>query len=78
MLNEFLDSHRADLTDLDDPFTEEEVWEVVKQLPSGKAPGPDGFTTEFFQACWTTVKTDVMAAFNKLHSMCGCGFQRLN
>lgn len=58
---EFLDSSRADLSDLDAPFLEE-VWEVARQMPSGKAPGPDGFTAEFFQACWTTVKSDVMAA----------------
>lgn len=36
------------------------------------------FTAEFFQACWTTVKDDVMAAFGKLHALHGRGFQGLN
>ena len=30
-------------------ITKEEVHETIKSLPSGKAPGPDGFCPEFFQ-----------------------------
>jgi hypothetical protein len=33
-----------DLAALDAPFSEEEVWATIKQLPSDKASGPDGFT----------------------------------
>lgn len=25
----------------------------------GKSSGPDGFTSDFFQVCWETVKDDV-------------------
>jgi hypothetical protein len=25
---------------------------VVANLPSGKAPGPDGFNTDFMKKCW--------------------------
>jgi hypothetical protein len=32
-----------DLPDLDAPFSEKEVWEIIKQLSSDKAPGLDGF-----------------------------------
>ena len=28
-------------------------------MPNGKAPGPDGFTVEFFKAYWKVVKHDV-------------------
>jgi len=32
-------------------FTEQEIEEVVFTMASDKAPGPDGFTIEFFKAC---------------------------
>jgi len=38
-----------DLADLELPFTEEEVWNTIKQLPLDKAPGPDGFTGRFYK-----------------------------
>jgi ribonuclease HI len=28
-------------------------------MPAGKAPGPDGFTTDFFHHCWDLIKTEV-------------------
>lgn len=36
--------HRAgiDLAALDEPITEEEVWQTIKSLPAEKALGPDG------------------------------------
>ena len=49
---DFLETHSKDLSDLEAHFSEEEVWEVVRRLPHGKAPGPDGFTAEFLQSCW--------------------------
>jgi hypothetical protein len=50
-----------DLVALDAPFSEDEVWETVKRLPSDKAPGLDGFTSRFYKSCWPIIKTDVMA-----------------
>ena len=38
-----------------------ELEEVVKQLKDNKAPGPDGFTTNFFHTCWDTIKEEVLA-----------------
>ena len=34
-------------------FTETEVREAVFQLQHNKAPGPDGFPTEFYQVFWS-------------------------
>jgi mannosylglycoprotein endo-beta-mannosidase len=57
-----------DLSDLDAQFTDDEVWAAIRDMPSNKSPGPDGFTC----------KVDVLAA---VHTVC-CGrdlnFGRLN
>lgn len=37
----------------------EEVEEAVKEMPNDKAPGPDGFTINFYEACWEIVKLEV-------------------
>jgi exonuclease III len=41
------------------PITQEEVDQVVKEMAAGKAPGPDGFTVDFFHHCWDLVRKDV-------------------
>jgi hypothetical protein len=51
---------------------------VVRRLPHDKALGPDGFTAEFFQGYWGTVKADFMATFDKMFTLCGRRFQGLN
>ena len=33
------------------PIVEEEIDQVLQEMPNGKAPGLDGFTVEFFKAC---------------------------
>jgi hypothetical protein len=54
-----------DLSDLEMPFTAEEVWSTLKEIPLDKAPGPDGFTGRFYKVCWDVKKVDV------LDVMCG-------
>ena len=67
-----------DLLGLDALFIDDEIWAAVKSLPIGKAPGPDGFTSEFLIAYWDTIKHDFREAFDKLYSMNGQCFQKLN
>lgn len=43
---------------LEDPFTHEEIDQVVASLPSDKSPGPDGFNTDFIKKCWPINKHD--------------------
>ena len=42
------------------PFTDDEVEEVIKHLPSDRAPGRDGFTGLFMNRCWSVLKADFM------------------
>jgi hypothetical protein len=44
---------------LNRPISKEEVEKLVKDMPLGKAPGPDGFTTDFFHHCWDIIGQDV-------------------
>lgn len=38
-----------DLNELEEIFTEEEVWTIIKEMHADHAPGPDGFSTAFYQ-----------------------------
>jgi hypothetical protein len=51
-----------DLSSLESPFTEDEVWKTGLSLPSNKAPGRDGFTGKFYKSCWHIIKGDIMVA----------------
>jgi hypothetical protein len=44
-------------------YTEDEVQKAVFQMKHNKAPGPDGFPTEFFQSFWEVFKFDPLALF---------------
>jgi len=41
------------------PITQEEVDHTVKEIPSGKSPGPNGFTTDFFHHCWNLIREEL-------------------
>ena len=75
---EALDIPSHDLTELDAPFSEEEVWKTINSLPSDKAPGPDGFTSKFYKTCWQIIKVDMMAAISAIWSRKFGNFEQLN
>ena len=52
---------------LERPFEEAEIFEVIKEFNGDKSPGPDGFPMAFFQVCWGTLKSDIVAVFNHFH-----------
>lgn len=57
------------LAGLDAPFSEDEIWAAISQMPSEKAPGPDGFTTDFYKRCWPVIKADVINAFTCVYNL---------
>jgi hypothetical protein len=44
-----------DLEELSHPFSHEKIDKIVQDLPSQKAPGPDGFTGHFIKVCWPII-----------------------
>ena len=48
----------VDLSSLIEPFTKEEIDQIVKNMPSDKAPGPNGFNGLFLKKCWPFIKDD--------------------
>jgi hypothetical protein len=57
-----------DLEDLDAPFTEQEIEAVIKEMPSEKAPGPDGFIGSFYKQCWSVIKHDLIEAIMSFYN----------
>ena len=41
-----------DLSEQDRLFIEDEIWAVIKDMPSDKAPGPDGLHAVFYKRFW--------------------------
>jgi hypothetical protein len=37
-------------------------------MEHNKAPRPDGFPVEFYQACWEIIKNDLMDLFREFHN----------
>lgn len=68
----------ADLSHLDYPFSEDEIWKTIKDLPKDKSSGPDGFTAEFYQVAWPIIKYDVMRAFSYFYETNRGQFNKLN
>ena len=60
----------GDASSLEAPFLEREVKDVIFGMDKNKAPGSDGFSLAFFQACWDVLKDDIMAVFSYFH-VCG-------
>jgi hypothetical protein len=57
----YLLGSNSELAWLEEPFTREEIDNVVRNLPNDKAPRPDGFNNEFIKKCWNFIKDDLYA-----------------
>ena len=63
---------------LDHCLSEEEIWQTILDIPSDKAPGPDGFTGAFYRAAWLVIKTDILNAFHALWVLDGRSLHLVN
>lgn len=50
---------RNDLESFSSSFSTLDIDEVIKHMPSDKAPGPDGFNGLFLKKCWNIIKEDI-------------------
>ena len=54
-IDRFLEKHnltrlkQEEIENMNRPITSTEIETVIKNLPTNKSPGPDGFTGEFYQ-----------------------------
>lgn len=55
------------LDNLSAPFSEDEINEVLKSLPTDRCPGPDGFTGLFVKRCWSIINQDFLQLFQDFY-----------
>ncbi|XP_048604784.1 uncharacterized protein LOC125582236 [Brassica napus] len=59
----------ADKDNLMKEVTQEEIKRELFKMPGSKAPGPDGFTTEFFKEFWAVIGKDITVAVQSFFIM---------
>jgi hypothetical protein len=57
----------SNLSTLEMPFSCSEIDQIIKNLPSNKSPGPDGFNTDFVRKCWPVIATDFYELCDKFY-----------
>ncbi len=51
-------------TELEKPYTKGELYDALKSMESGKAPGIDGIPVEFYKSLWAVLGDDVLEMLN--------------
>ena len=70
-MDKFLSTHtfpklkQEEIENLNRPITSEEMESVIKNLPTNKSPGPDGFPREFYQRFKAEIILILLKLFQK-------------
>ena len=70
-MDKFLEKHnllklnQEDIENINRPITSTEIETVIKNLPTNKSPGPDGFTGEFYQTFREELTPILLKLFQK-------------
>jgi hypothetical protein len=67
-----------ELMALENFFTEEEIWSVIKEMPNDKAAGPNGLTGLFYKKSWEIIKIGIVNTFNAFWSHDSRSFNHLD
>ena len=63
--------NQEEIGNLNRPITRMEVKTVIKNLPTNKSPGPDGFTGEFYQKFREELTPLLLKTTNETQGQCG-------
>ena len=72
-MDEFLEKYnlqkldQEEIENLNRPITSSEIQTVIKNFPTNKSPGPDGFTGEFYQKFRGEITFIHLKFFQKMH-----------
>ena len=58
--------NQEELENINGLITSNEIETVIKNLPTNKSPGPDGFTGEFYQTCREEQTLILLKLFQKI------------
>ena len=58
--------NQEELENINRPITSNEIETVIKNLPTNKSPGPDGFTGEFYQTFREDLTLVLLKLFQKV------------